>query len=230
MKRGRRITRRETLATADELWGAHPPKQVRSVDAIQRIAAAARSLFRQREYDAVSVADLAATAGMSVGAVYTRFPSKEHLVVHLMGDLATELRAVMQREMNPADLVACDVAEVVRRYLHMMANAFVAYRGLLRPASLIARQTNDKSLQALLRRFNDEVHGKFRALLLEKIGNDSPALTIARIDTAILWSSAAIREVLLYGEPVSSLATHHPRLIEELTRGIRLYLKADGDE
>jgi hypothetical protein len=46
----RRSRRRSAiLATDEELRGAHPPRQVRSVDAIQRIALAAQALFDSRE-------------------------------------------------------------------------------------------------------------------------------------------------------------------------------------
>lgn len=228
----RRRSRRRSavLATDAELRGAHPPRQVRSVDAIQRIALAAHELFDARDYDAVSVADIASAAEMSVGAFYTRFPSKEHLIVHLLGDLESELRATMGREMSAERLAGCTLAEVVRRYLVMMARAFVRHRGLVRPATLIARQTRDEQLRELLRRFNHDVHGRFRALLLERLGSRTSATTITRIDLAILWSSAAMREVLLYGEPVSSLSRRHSTLIDELTRGVVLYLEAECDE
>ena len=206
-------------------------KQARSVDAIQRIAIAGQELFAARDFDAVSVADIAAAAGISVGAFYTRFPSKEHLVVHLMRDLADEMMALMDREMSPASLVDASVAEVVRRYLSMVAGAFVRHRGLLRPATLIARRTSDAQLQELLRRFNDTVHGRFRALLAARLASSAiaDAVIAARIDLAILWSSAALREVLLYGEPVSSLSRQHPSLVDELVRGVALYLTADSD-
>ena len=209
----------------DELWGARPPKQARSADVTWRIGRAAADLLASRPYHTVSVADIAAAAGISVGAVYTRFPTKEHVFVHLLGDLAEELVTTMQREMNPHELARCTVDEVVRRYLLMVGKAFVRHRALLAPATLIVRQTRDPQLQELMRRFNAEVHGRLRALLLDRLGRND-ARSIRRIDTAILWSSAAMREVILYGEPVSSLSRRQTTLIEELTRGVTLYLEA----
>jgi AcrR family transcriptional regulator len=223
-RRGRR--RSAPLATEEELWAALPPKQARSVDVIQRIAIAGQELFTARDYDAVSVADIASAAGVSVGAFYTRFPSKEHLVVHLIRDVADEVLADMQREMSEQRLADCGTQEVVRRYLTMMGRVFVRHRALLRPASLIARQTQDTNLRALLRRFNDVAHSRVRALLLARLNALRHDVAITRIDTAVLWISAAMREVLLYAEPVSSLSPRHASLIEELTLGVASYLSA----
>jgi AcrR family transcriptional regulator len=227
MRQTRRATARSVaLATDDELWGALPPKQTRSVDAIQRIASAGRALFRARDFDAVSVADIARAAGISVGAFYTRFPSKEHLAIHLLGDLDDELRASALREMDPQRLTGVSLSGVVRRFLALTADAFLRHRGLLRPATLIARQTRDDQLRGLVRRFNKDVHGLFRARLLERLSVTDPKTTVARIDLAILWTSAALREVLLYGEPVSALSRSATRLVDELSRGFVLYLES----
>ena len=229
MRRARRARgRSQPLATDEELWGALPPKQVRSVDAIQRIAAAGRALFAERDYEAVSVADIAAAAEVSVGAFYTRFPSKEHLIVHLMRDVADEVSARLEREMSADRMAACGLADVVQQYLLLMGRSFVRHRALIRPASLIARQTRDEQLRALLRRFTDAAHSHVRSLLSSRVGGLAPDVARLRIDAAILWSSAAMREVLLYGEPVSSLSPRHASLIDELTRGVVLYLAA-GD-
>jgi AcrR family transcriptional regulator len=213
------------LASDEELRGALPPRQIRSVAALQRIAVAARELFAARDYDSVSIADIAHAAGMSVGAFYTRFPGKEHLVVHLMGDLELELLELMDTTMNEHVLETSSVEQVVRQYLSMMAGAFVQHRGLIRPASLIARQNDDEQLQALLRRFNTVVHGRFREMLLARMTVVPQDVSAMRIDTAILFTSAAMREVLLYGEPVSSLSPRQAALVEELTQAFTVYLE-----
>ena len=221
-RRGRR--RSVALATEDELWGARPPKQARSVDVIQRIAIAGQEMLATRDYDTVSIADIASAAGVSVGAFYTRFPSKEHLVVHLMRDVAADLLTELQRELSDQRLAGCGVADVMRGYLSLMGRAFVRHRALLRPASLIARQTPHAELREFLRRFNDTAHGHVRSLLLARLDMLPSDVAITRIDTAVLWSSAAMREVLLYAEPVSSLSPRHAALIAELTRGVAAYL------
>ena len=210
-------------------WAIHPAKQTRSADATRRIAAAGKSLFAMHDYDSVSIAAIAAAAGVSVGGVYTRFPGKQNLVVYLVGELAAELLPRLERELDPARLAKRSLAGLVRRYFVLMADTFLHNRGMLRPAALIARQTHDEQLRELLRRFNTEVHGRFRSLLLERLDHLAHAHAVVRADTAILWSSAAIREVVLYGEPASALSPARKTLIDELTRAVVLYLQDGRD-
>ncbi|WP_158807662.1 TetR/AcrR family transcriptional regulator, partial [Beijerinckia sp. L45] len=47
---------------------------------LQAIVLEARELFRDRGYDGMSMADLAARVGLKKASLYTRFPSKESLV------------------------------------------------------------------------------------------------------------------------------------------------------
>ena len=109
----------------------------------------------------------------------------------------------------------------------MHHESFVQYRGILRPASLIARQTRDESVRELFRRFNSDVHGRFRDALLRRLEWKEPATALAQVNSMILWSSAALREVLLYGEPVSALSRTHAAFIEELVRAAASSLECD---
>ena len=221
----RRTIRRAPLATREELRGAHVPRQLRSIDALQRIADAGRRLLAERDFEDVSVADIAAAAGISVGAFYLRFRSKEHLVAFLIGDISAELQEKVERESDSARWRNASLADVLSWYLDGAATGFAAHRGILRPATIIARQTRDRELLDLLTNFNASVHGRFRALMLERkhlIVHPDPELAV---NIVLLWTSAALREAVLYGEPVSSLgAANRTRLVRELTAGAVAYL------
>lgn len=52
----------------------------RKLETREAIGAAAERLFAERGYDGVTVADIAATAGVSVKTLFVHFPSKEDLV------------------------------------------------------------------------------------------------------------------------------------------------------
>ena len=223
----RRAARRAPLATREELRGAHVPRQLRSIDALQRIADAGRRLLATREYEDVSVADIAAGAGISVGAFYLRFRSKEHLVAFLLGDISEALQEQVERESDSARWRNATLADVISWYLGGAATAFATHRGILRPATIIARQTRDPELLELLTNFNASAHGRFRALMLERahlIAHPDPGLALNMV---LLWTSAALREAVLYREPVSSLGSaDRTRLVRELTAGAVAYLTA----
>jgi AcrR family transcriptional regulator len=228
MKR-RRSGRSEPLLGHEELRGAKAPRQLRSVDAMRRIAEAGRELFSTREFDEVSVSDIAAAAGISVGAFYLRFRSKEHLIAFLLGDVSAMLQEQVQRESDSAKWKGASLADVISWYLGAAAAAFVAHRGILRPAAIIARQTRDAELMELLTNFNATAHGRFRALMLERthlITHPQPELALNMV---LLWTSAALREALLYREPVSALGSaDRTRLVSELTNGAIAYLTSTG--
>ena len=228
MAADRRPRRRGSPVTSpDESPGANPPKQLRSVDALQRIGAAAMALLEERDYDDVSVSDIAAAAGISVGAFYIRFRSKERLIAFLLRDVRNELTEQLRHESDPARWQHAGMDEIVAWYLNTMAAAFVRHRAVLRPATIIARHTQDAELRQLLTEFNTEAHGRFRALLLARRQHIARPDPEAAINSLLLWVSAAIREAVLYREPVSSLGSRDYRaLTRELTVAAVAYLRA----
>jgi AcrR family transcriptional regulator len=66
-----------------------------------RILEAALTLFRERGFDATTMREVAAQAGMSVGAAYHYFPTKEAIVLAYYVQVATE-HARRAREELPA--------------------------------------------------------------------------------------------------------------------------------
>ena len=60
--------------------GAKPAHQARSKQTRDKIVAALDRLLKDRPFEQVSVAEIAAEAGVSVGAVYQRFENKDALI------------------------------------------------------------------------------------------------------------------------------------------------------
>lgn len=66
-------------------------QQIKSQNTRNKILQAAAELFSEKEYDAVSVADIVERAQCSVGAFYGHFKSKEIMVTRLWLDLTTSI-------------------------------------------------------------------------------------------------------------------------------------------
>jgi AcrR family transcriptional regulator len=217
-------TRRDSLAIA--------PRQARGRAAQERLVAATLALLAERPFERVSVADIAARAGVAVGSVYRRFPSKERLLVYVAGEaIPPEELAAFHDRLDPARWRGAPVAAVVECYLALTVEVFRRHRTIMRPLALLARLSDDAELRAYLTEVNREAHGRFRALLHERLAavrHPRPALAI---DLALLWASAAIREVVLFGQPVSALAPEldDAALVRELTCGFVAYLGAPCD-
>ena len=58
------------------------PRQIRSLQNIDKLVKTAIAMFQQQGYDAVTIDDICAECGMSKGVFYYRFRSKEDLVAY----------------------------------------------------------------------------------------------------------------------------------------------------
>ena len=89
---------------------ARPAIQARSIKTQKKLMDALEGLLRKKDFDAISVPDLAAEAGVAVGTVYRRFENKEALIPLLFelwkarSALQMETAAVEADEVASADL------------------------------------------------------------------------------------------------------------------------------
>jgi AcrR family transcriptional regulator len=71
-----------------------PPRQARSIATRTQLLTSGRVLFGTVGYQAASVKDITAHAGLAVGAFYKHFSSKRHLLVALMKEQLQRLGAI----------------------------------------------------------------------------------------------------------------------------------------
>jgi AcrR family transcriptional regulator len=156
--------------TARPLHAAHSAKQERSRETLARILAAAEELLETREFDELTMADLAEHAGCGVGTVYGRLPNKESLLVclherYMEVGLASS-GSMFERCRN------AELDERVESLCAMMVDFFAANRGVTRAITnyLFARPSED--LSADVRAFRREATAGFKqaaAFLAEKV-------------------------------------------------------------
>ncbi|BBX85514.1 TetR family transcriptional regulator [Mycolicibacterium aubagnense] len=124
------------------------------------IVDAARTLLAERPYDDVSIADIAAEAGVTRTVVYDHFPSKKDLVLSFLADEVTALVAVLSERISgstgtPRDRMAA-VLDAHFEFLHTRPLAFriLALDSLADPeiaeVGLQLSQTADQALGAAL--------------------------------------------------------------------------------
>lgn len=86
-------------------------------DARQRVIGAAVELFADQGYDATSVAQVIARAGVAKGGFYHHFASKEALLYEVYGDLITRQLAAMDeilaRDRPPAETLRALIVDLV---------------------------------------------------------------------------------------------------------------------
>ena len=133
------------------LDGVLPVKQERGSRTRDRLLKAGQRLITKRDFDSMSVADIAGAAGCSVGAFYQRFRDKEAFFGALVAHYVNEARAAtlgLYAEQANDDVIAELVAATTAR--------FRKYTGLVRTA--IRRRMDHPAIWEPIR-----LHGHFAA-------------------------------------------------------------------
>ena len=201
-----------------------PVRQPRSRATLDAILRAGLELLSERDFDRVSVAEIAARAGGSVGGFYARFRGKEGLLDAVADRVIADCREALDRALSPRRMARASVEQVVRAYVRTMIEKFREHRSAIVMVMRHAR-AGSPTRQAAVRGFNDHVHGRLRALLQERrqhIAHPDPDLAV---NIGLFLVSAAAREgVLSDNLRVYPVQVTDQMLVTELTRAYVAYL------
>jgi len=200
------------------------PRQRRSKDLLERLVASARALIDERDFETISIADIADRAEVSVGVLYTRFPTKEHLLVHLASLLAATSAEQLLLALADDRVAECSLYEIAEIYFMQVAKVFAKNRRLLRAVSLLVRTSEHDELRSIVIGFNAAVHQRLTECVLRHRRSIRHEVPERAIGFALLAASATLRELILYEEPVSKLARGHTRAGLEAARLFTAYL------
>lgn len=135
-------------AAADLAKPASPPKRKKSEATREHVFETALALFRKQGVDETTMRDIAAAAGLALGAAYYYFPNKDAIVAALwqrnherFGALA---RAAMDGKRDPAARLAAVLhaaTETVRRDRKLMAPMVGVLIDPRQPMSVLSPET-----------------------------------------------------------------------------------------
>lgn len=193
-----------TPATLSPQHPPSPPQQARSRASERRLLAAARRVLAAKSFDRVSVAEIAAAAGLTVGGFYSRFASKEALLERLEREVIDETRALVARVAAraargdaPVELLRGLVADHLRFYRR---NSAVARALVMRSRSDAAG--SDQMLEQLreLSRENYAVVARSLAGRGDARDADASFLDASALEFALYAERSVLREAVLFGE------------------------------
>lgn len=160
----------------------------KSLTTIANMLDAAQVRFVNSNYDDITMTDIAEDAGVTKGAIYHHFDSKQHLYLTMMHRYLNGLRETLQTAVDEDGLARERLTHLTRLYLELP-------------------QVEQKVIQ-LVRRDNSRFSGEERAELIDAYQNALPRLIeqiiqdgidsgeIAAGDARILsWQHVAIVEV-----------------------------------
>lgn len=202
-----------------------PARQARARLTSDAIRVAGLAILREHDFDQVSVAEIAARAGVSVGGFYARYEGKEALLHALAADVLGDCRSALDRALAPHRMRTASIEEVVRAYVRVMVRKFREHRTAILQVLRHARG-GDPLHGLAVRDFNDHVHGRLRALLEARrhlIGHEDPSFAV---NIGLFLVSAASREAIL-GDNLRAypVKVTDDLLITELTRAYVAYLQ-----
>lgn len=122
------------LAVRD-LPGILPTQQRRSQETTVALLEAAAAMLRERSLDELSIEDLCRRVGVTIGAFYGRFESKDAFFSALMSLAARKALAAVRAAVADDDNVGTDLQEACRRVVEVAVEVVRRNVGVVRAAS-----------------------------------------------------------------------------------------------
>jgi len=172
------------------------PVQDRSRAATERMIAAGKHLLTTRDFDLISIRDIAGEAGTSIGSFYHRFGTKEDYFRFLIDDMVVRREALAMAQF--AQMAMPDLPAAVAR--GAVAN-HLAHAGLLRAA--IRRHLSGSDVWAPVRMMGQRILNEYRRLLSQHLGRPLKAREAERIGLAFVWLYGVLIQSVLEVNPIA---------------------------
>lgn len=156
--------------------GRAQPQQSRSQETWNAILEAAADLFEVQGFEQTTTHQIAAGAGVSVGALYRYFGDKEAVLKELYRRESSGLRQKALDEFSIADLVSKDLPELLRKTLTVAFRVYGQRPGLRRVLGEQSRRIPE--LVELRRAMEAEVHQAVRQILASAPGIRVPDVEV----------------------------------------------------
>lgn len=111
-----------------------PAKQSRSQETRAALLAAGHRLFATAGVEATSISGIAAAAGVSIGAFYHHFESKDAFYLALLEATIAEVWVAAEATLRDSDLAGRSHGAVLAVWVRFMTGIFRNHQGLLRAA------------------------------------------------------------------------------------------------
>ena len=165
----------------------------------QAILDAARSVFRELGFETATVRDIIRRTGLSVGAFYNYYRSKEEVIAALADDGARRFRPILHAEYLKATDFESYLRGGIRAYFEFIAEDAAA-NDVLHPAGTEPYTRNTPEMIA--------VHEEVRAAFGDVIGRGlAPSVDLDYLATACIAIAREVGDEMLRRRPIDVEAT-----------------------
>ncbi len=186
----------------------------RSEDTVAGILNSAATLFVSRSYADVSMDDIAEASGVTKGALYHHFDSKEALYLAMMHSVLEEKKRFFTKAGSHGDSCAERLRNLTRAFFTLSRKEQRLLRLVRRDAKIFRRALRDE----LIRAYQAAVPEPIEAVLRQGIKDGE----VASVDPRLLsWYFVALVEVTLTRYTDTLYASDESRLDEVLNHFLR---------
>ncbi len=201
------------------------PQQARSQRTLQHILDSTEMLYRTSAIEKVSIPAIVTAAGTSIGAFYSRFPSRLALTQVLHERFYADAQALVDDLLEKSCFSTDPWPLVFSRLIETTIVLFSRHRGFMKAAFYHTRIQPDPDCVERARLGNQAVLGRVAQLLLPRraeIGHPDPEVGMAMM---LDWMTSSVRESVVFGKVGESRsAVTQEELIHELVRMMTAYL------
>jgi AcrR family transcriptional regulator len=201
-------------------------KQQRSLETFERLLDAAEALIAEKSFDEVSVSEICERAGLSVGAFYRRFESKDGLLQVLHERYTERVLHLQAAALDPARWEGVPLAEVVGRIIDEVITTTRTNSGLLRAS------TRRAQFDPAFAKRESQIQGDFLALVTRLLLRRVDEISHRQPRIAAEFAAYEMRAVLQHHLLVSAAyegvdhTFSNGQLARELTASVVAYLQA----
>lgn len=189
--------------------GVVPPKQARSSAVLQRILRAMDKLIYEKDFDAITIPEVAALAGCGMAAIYSRFKDKASILAALHESLRSNLLSV-DEVFPPGDWQIYTVDENLRRLVQRLVEYYSHNSGLL-TATLMLK---DPGCYERAAKNISHISGLLTEHLQEHVENGREVIAPETVDVGVRAVFAILQQRLIFF-PVR-IGSHAPETEEKL--------------
>ncbi|MEN8376349.1 MAG: helix-turn-helix domain-containing protein [Gemmatimonadota bacterium] len=173
-----------------------PPTQKRSRRTYEALLEAARETLAETSFDDATLAEISRRAGVTVGAFYGRFGGKDALLRHLEEQTYEAAERLVQA--TALATRSAGLREAAAGYIDMLVEMYTRQRGVVR--ALVEVSRDDPEVRARRKAFNARLLGRVVSDLLRRREDIAHPRPEEALRLGLLFVSATLRELLLFGE------------------------------
>lgn len=207
--------------TTEAVVKAFPAKQQRSEQTHEKLLQSGLDLLRDGVFDDISIAQISARAGCSVGSFYLRFRNKEAFFKFLIESISETLQADLQANLTPESIKELNLAQTVRHCVDHYVETNRQYESIVRAA--VQYSINDSDDWQPVRDNGLKLHDHYIDLILGKLKKSSQEQARQQLLVGLQIISGHLVNSITH--PINRLPLHDPNLTHWLFEVLMSCLK-----